>query len=405
MRGGMTATAVACAAGLALAEAGAADAPAPGAEFELEIAGVAERAVVRVPDNYDAAREWPAIFFYHGMNGHPTVHPLAGLTDGRDFVLVGMPYVDPEPKSRTPAAHEAYLKQELDAFRRAREDAAKRVRIRADRVFLGGLSMGGWTTTQLGEREMPRLAGLIVLLAGRMRTMPFPAVPFRGKPVYIGTGETDANLPAARRAAALYRSLGARVTFEEYAGLGHAAPRENPGLKAWLDAQGRLAGAGTNAADELRGWLDARIAAAAAETEPVRRYLAWRTAWDDPRLPLLGTAGEARLREMIPQFASDPAVRSERAAEDELDRLMVADLKVRRLEELRAVRDGLARLVAQHPDTRAGRTAVRELEWVATALEKSAAASGRTAAPTNTAPAPRSIRAPRFDTGRGRIGF
>ena len=405
MRGGKTATAAACAAGLALGAAGAADVPAPGAEFAMEIAGVAERAVVRVPDNYDPAREWPAILFYHGMNGHPTVQPLAGLTGGRDFILVGMPYVDPEPKSRTPSAHEAYVRQELDAFRRAREAVAKRVRIRADRVFLGGLSMGGWTTTQLGEREMPQLAGLVVLLAGRMRTMPFPTVPFRGKPVYIGTGETDANLPAARRAAALYRSLGARVTFEEYAGLGHAAPRENPGLRAWLDAQGRLAGAGTNAPDELRGWLDGRIAVAAAEADPVRRYLAWRTAWDDPRLPLLGAAGEAKLRGMIPQFASDPAVQAERAAEDELDRLLVADLRVRRLDELRAVRDGLARLVAQHPDTRAGRTAARELEWVSTALEASAAASGRAASTTGATPAPRPIRGPRIDTERGRIGF
>jgi dienelactone hydrolase len=405
MRFGRTTGAAAFAIVLAFAAARAADAPAPGAELAIEIAGVGDRAIVRLPDNYDPAREWPAIFFYHGMGGHPTVQPLSALTKGRDFVLVGMPYVDPEPRSRTPAAHEAYLKQEIDALRRAREEVAKRARVRSDRVFLGGTSMGGWTTTQLGEREMPRLAGLIVLLAGRMRTMPFPVVPFQGKPVYIGTGETDANLPAARRAAALYRSLGARVTFEEYAGLGHAAPRENPGLEAWLDAQGRLADAGTNAAEELRGWLDGRIAAVAAEAEPVKRYLAWRVAWDDPRLPLFGAAGEARLREMIPQFASDPAVRAERAAEDELDRLMVADLKVRRLDELRAVRDGLARLVAQHPDTRAGRTAVREVEWVAAALEKSAAASGRATVPTNAAPAPRPIHAPRFDTGRGRISF
>ncbi len=402
---GRTAIATACAVVLAFAGAKAADTPAPGVEFNLELPGVKDRAIVRLPDNYDASREWPAIFFYHGMNGHPTVQPLAGLTKGREFILVGMPYIDPEPRSRTPDAHEAYLKQELDAFRRARDQVSKLARVRSDRVFLGGLSMGGWTTTQLGEREMPRLAGLIVLLAGRMRTMPFPTVPFQGKPVYIGTGETDANLPAARRAAALYRSLGARVTFEEYAGIGHATPRENPGLETWLDVQGRIVSAGAASADELRSWLQERMAAAAAEPDVRRRYLAWRAAWDDPRLRLLGTAGETQMRGMIPLFSADPQVRAGRVAEDELDRLMIADLKVRRLDDLKAVRDGLARLVAQHPDTRAGRIASRELEWVTAAWEKSVAASGRTTLRTNTAPTPRAIHAPRYDTTRGRISF
>ena len=394
-----------CVAGLAAAGRAAGDEiPRPGEETTFAVPGLSDRVVLRLPDDYDPAREWPALFFYHGMGGHPSVELPARLVGGRHFVLVGMAYVDPVPKSRSPAAHEAYLKQELEAFCHAREQAAKLARIHADRVFLGGVSMGGWTTTQLGEMEMPRLAGLLVLLAGRMRTTPFPTVPFRSKPVYIGSGETDANLPAARRAAALYRSLGARVTFEEFAGVGHSVPADTPALAAWLDTHGRLTTAGAGASGELKTWLDDRLAAAAAEPDLMKRYFLWRAAWDDPRTPLIGPNGEARLRELIPPFAADPRIRAERSAEDELDRWMIADLKVRRLDDLRAERDGLARLVAQYPDTRAGRIAARELEWVTQAYEKSAAASGRATVPAPTS-APRSIPSPRFDTGRGRIGF
>lgn len=337
----------------------AAEAPAPGRETPVAVQGAAD-VVLWLPSNYDAARTWPAVFFYHGQGGHPTVEPLKRITGGNDYLLVGMSYVDPEPKPRTPAQHDAYVRAELDHLHAAQARVAAVAKIDPRRVHLGGSSMGGWTATMLGERDMPKLAGMIVLLAGRLRNTAFPTVPFRGKPVYLGAGETDPNLSAARRAAALYRSLGAQVTLEEFPGVGHATPPDAPALRAWMDARGRLADAGAGARDELKTWMAGVLSRVDAEQDPAQRYLGLRAAWDDPRFPLCDAAAGDEIRRRAAPLTDLPAVRAERTAAETLDRLLIADLKVRRLEEMREVRDGLKALADTHGATRAGRIAAGE---------------------------------------------
>ncbi len=363
----------------------------PGAESAVDLAG-GGRMQIFLPSAYDPTRAWPVVFFYHGQGGQPTTAPLRRFAGDREFIVVGMPYLEPEPKQRTSAEQDLYCRREIENLRRARDWVERQARVDAGRVFLGGLSMGGWTASMLGERELPQLAGLVILLAGRVRTAAPPPASFGGKPVYIGAGDTDANLHAARRAAALYRHLGAKVTFEEFAGVGHALPAEAPALTAWLETQGRLRSAGEAARKELDDWFAERLRAAVAETEPVKRYLGLRALWDDPRFPLCSPACETRLRQALPPVMAAPSVQTERSAEETLDRLLVADQQVKRLDDLKAVRDGLLRLADTAPDTRAGRIAAQEFRWVDEAWSKSLAASRVTAAspsspsaPTNTA--------------------
>jgi predicted esterase len=91
-------------------------------------------------------------------------------------------------------------------------------------VFMGGFSQGGYSTSVLGEYLLDRLAGLIILGAGRTMVdgYPPPKKSLWNKPIFIGVGENDTvHNPRAKNAVQLYKLWGAEVTFEEWTGVGH----------------------------------------------------------------------------------------------------------------------------------------------------------------------------------------
>ena len=68
-------------------------------------------------------------------------------------------------------------------------------------------------------------AGIVILEAGRgvdALVHSAEASKYHGKPIYIGDGEKDANLPMAREAEKFYKDHGADVTLEVFKGIGHA---------------------------------------------------------------------------------------------------------------------------------------------------------------------------------------
>src|SRR5947199_9822366 len=60
----------------------------------------------------------------------------------------------------------------------------------------------------------------------------------KGKPVFIGAGETDEYLKNAKEAQTAYAGKGAEVTFEEFKGLGHSVDTKSKLLKDWLVKNG-----------------------------------------------------------------------------------------------------------------------------------------------------------------------
>jgi len=121
--------------------------------------------------------------------------------------------------------------------------------VATETIFMGGYSQGGYFTTVLGEQMLDRLAGLIVLGAGRTyvdRSSP-PAQQIRGKPIFYGVGELDEkHNPRARNAVEMYRKWGADVTFEEWEGVEHSGPLslmlQSTKMLDWLLANGPLKG-------------------------------------------------------------------------------------------------------------------------------------------------------------------
>ncbi len=109
-------------------------------------------------------------------------------------------------------------------------------------AFMGGFSQGGYSASHLGEQMLDKLAGLVLLGSGRshLDSNPPPTKLIRGKPIFIGVGADDKGHHVAKMAAKLYRRLGARVTFEEWPGVGHRVEMKKTKLHDWLLHNGPL---------------------------------------------------------------------------------------------------------------------------------------------------------------------
>ena len=60
---------------------------------ELEFPGLTERVLIELPDNYDASKTWPAVFYYQGTGGKPTTRFITRHTGRQDWIVVGMAYL------------------------------------------------------------------------------------------------------------------------------------------------------------------------------------------------------------------------------------------------------------------------------------------------------------------------
>jgi len=180
--------------------------------------------VVYVPKDYTPDREWPLIFCYHGSNGNPQSWPFKDLTDGQNYIVLGMEYTNREKPDAT---------AEVDNLKRILKFVSSKVRVNPKLMFMGGFSQGGWSTSSFSNLYIEQLAGLIIMGSGG--TPGDKAAPLlKGKPVFIGIGEQDPANDGAKKSREAYTAKNALVTFEEFKGLAHAVDTKDKPLKDWL---------------------------------------------------------------------------------------------------------------------------------------------------------------------------
>lgn len=216
---------------------------APGGEIRVDVnsklVGI-DHFMVYVPSDYNDRQNWPVIFFYPGMGGQPTTWPFRQITGGKGFVVIGMGYVPGSENPMTEGQFINYIKRQRKAVLEVKKYLSRRLRIDEKRLFITGSSKGGWYTSAMLESSAKVWAGAVILAAGRSQNAHLFAtdagrMALRGKPIYIGAGEKDANLATAKKAAAYYKGVGAKVTFEEYKGAEHAFdPAKPKQLYNWL---------------------------------------------------------------------------------------------------------------------------------------------------------------------------
>ncbi|MBN1795626.1 MAG: dienelactone hydrolase family protein [Sedimentisphaerales bacterium] len=193
--------------------------------------------VLYLPLDYNDINAAPVIFFYHGQGGHPSTDFFQHVTGSKGFVIVGMSYAD-EPEGEVLRGQVLnYLKIEFRRLARLKIHLKRELNVRIDekKLFVSGISKGGWFTSDLLDYNPRPWAGAVIIAAGRREiTQETNPKNLKGKPIYIGAGETDTNRHSAERAQAFYRRCGAEVTFEIYEGLGHSAKADSVRLQQWL---------------------------------------------------------------------------------------------------------------------------------------------------------------------------
>ena len=218
---------------------------------------------VYVPPGFDPARTWPVILYLHGAGEWGT--------DGVHQTEVGLgPALRANPE-RFPALvvfpqaprGQVWLGDPARAATAALDQAIAEFRGDPDRVYLAGLSMGGYGTWVLAFEHPERYAAIVSVAGGivppngsRARPSelpptlqaadPYAATAARVKsiPAWLFHGAEDPTVPVteSRRIVEALKKAGAAPRYTEYEGVGHNSWDRafgGPELAQWLLAQRR----------------------------------------------------------------------------------------------------------------------------------------------------------------------
>jgi len=148
-----------------------------------------------LPADYgkDTKKKWPIIMFLHG----------AGERGNRIEVLrkQGLPKMIAQGKSfdfiivSPQCPNDIWWPEQTDVLINLLDDIEKNYRVDTDRVYLTGLSMGGFGTWTLAERYPQRFAAIAPICGGSER---YAAYRLKKVPVWAFHGAKDNTVPLAR---------------------------------------------------------------------------------------------------------------------------------------------------------------------------------------------------------------
>jgi len=219
---------------------------------------------VYVPHSFDATKRWPVILFLHGSGERGT--------DGLRSTQIGVAAAIRANPERVPAIvvfpqaplDSRWLGDPADAAMAALDRSMIEFHGDPARIYLTGLSMGGYGTYHLALAHPDLFAALVIVCGGLLPhetttavqqsplTMGaadpyvFTAHALRRFPIRIFHGDADPVIPVgeSRRMAEELKREGTDVQYVEYPGVGHNAWERAYGdaaLWEWLFRQRRAA--------------------------------------------------------------------------------------------------------------------------------------------------------------------
>lgn len=194
--------------------------------------------LLSVPADYNkgADKKWPLMLFLHGsgecgsdvnkVKKHGPPHVIDENPDcelARRFIVVS-------------PQNPAHLMWKADELMALLDEIQGRYRVDEDRVYLTGLSLGGFGTWLLAETYPKRFAAIAPVCGGGCSDLAFR---LKKTPVWIFHGEQDKTVPIAlsESMAAALKKAGADVKFTRYPDLGHdcwTKTYANPELYEWF---------------------------------------------------------------------------------------------------------------------------------------------------------------------------
>jgi predicted peptidase len=231
----------------------------------VTVSGETYRYQVFVPANFDKSKKWPVVLFLHGYGERGNDGLLqtdVGLAHAIRNYRAMLPFVVVMPQCRADKPDRVWTDASMQQQALATLDASmKEFHGDPARVYLTGLSMGGYATWDLAVKYQNRFAAYVPICGGirgpeQMRQLhvslvddpkvsdPYAETAKRmGKtPVWIFHGADDPAVPVeeSRKMAAALQAAGGNVKYTEYPGVGHNSwdkAYAEPGLLEWLLAQ------------------------------------------------------------------------------------------------------------------------------------------------------------------------
>lgn len=214
--------------------------------FEKEIKKVLRlKYLLYLPPQYaDSKEKWPLMLFLHGSGERGDdiekvkVHgpPKLIAKEGKEF-----PFIVVSPQC--PEDGIWFGELQLDALNGLLDELASRYRVDLDRVYVTGLSMGGFGTWQLAFRYPDRFAALAPVCG---RGDPRKAERIKRVPAWVFHGAKDKAVPIkdSQEMVDALKKLGSDVKLTVYPNADHDSWTEtynNPAFYEWLLQQRRPA--------------------------------------------------------------------------------------------------------------------------------------------------------------------
>lgn len=200
----------------------------------------ARRYVVYVPHDYDPAKAWPHVLFLHGSGERGN--------DGLRQTEIGLPSAIRTNPDRFPCLvcmpqcpEKVWWDAAFDDIDAALAQTISEYTIDKSRIYLTGISMGGYATWIYGARHATQFAALMPVCGGGEESdapslAKIPIWAFHG-------GSDDVVLPSeSRTMVELVKQAGGLVKYTEFEGVGHNSwdlAYKNPTHIRWLLAQRR----------------------------------------------------------------------------------------------------------------------------------------------------------------------
>jgi predicted peptidase len=190
-----------------------------------------------LPQGYEKSQQlWPLMMFLHGSGESGTnlakvkSHGPPKLVESKpDF-----PFILVSPQSAGRGWNRDTLNSLLD-------DVTRNYRVDKHRVYLTGLSMGGYGTWSLAAAHPERFAAIVPICGGGN---PADAKKLAALPIWVFHGAKDPTVPVqrSREMVEAIKLAGGNIKFTEYPEAKHDCWTEtyaNPELYRWLLAQRR----------------------------------------------------------------------------------------------------------------------------------------------------------------------
>lgn len=204
--------------------------------------------LVYLPENYEQKKKWPLLLFLHGAGERGdnldlvTIHgPPKLVKNGKQFPFIVVSPQCPKEQLWQPVELTALL-----------NEVEKKYKVDKDRIYVSGLSMGGFGTWSLAAYSPYRFAALVPICGGGEK---FWVKKVKHIPIWVFHGAKDSavSLERSQTLVDVLKKAKADVTFTVYPDAGHDSWTEtynNPKVYEWLLQQKRKPEAEVRAAEK-----------------------------------------------------------------------------------------------------------------------------------------------------------